>query len=184
MRRGLARKYAKILKESFDSKVLLDLVDQKPLIQECFQNSEFQKILSNPFILALTKVGFVDSCLDFSHQGMREFVRMMADSQTLHLLLEVVEELESSLRLDQKQCCAILSSSDKLDQNLIELFKKQLEEKTGYQIMVKEASWNKEEVGCYIEELDLEVSFSKEKFDRDLKNFILVSFMQGVQIEE
>lgn len=180
---SLAKKYAIAFIEGLENEALQILLSKKEVLNQCLNDENFRNTLLAPFVNLQQKVELLVQCLDINHQSIKQAFFVVAKSERLMLLGNILHEIETLLNSDKKECHATLFSHETLDSSLVQIFKEQLEKKMGYQVWIKEALWSKEEIKCCIEELDLEISFSKEKFDRDLKNFILVSFLQGVQIE-
>ncbi|MCE3046891.1 F0F1 ATP synthase subunit delta [Helicobacter kayseriensis] len=181
---SLTKKYACAFLEGVGEEISREFVAYKPIVQECFQNEDFYKILVDPFLENSIKFEILKACLGVHNLKIQHFLSVLADADRLLLLIDIMEALETLLKLDSKHCSAVLFSSEKISSSLLERFKEQLENKLGCQIQFDEVLWDKDEVKCCLKELDLEVSFSQEKFNQDLKKFILVSFLQGVQIEE
>lgn len=181
---SLVKKYAYAFLESVGEDISHEFIAQKSIVQECFQNEDFYKILSDPFLVNSIKLEILKACLRIDNLKIQHFLSILADANRLLLLIDIIEALESLLKLNKKQCSAVLFSSEKINSSLLDHFKEQLENKLGCQIKFDEILWQKDEVRCCVRELDLEISFSQEKFNQDLKKFILVSFLQGVQIEE
>lgn len=170
--------YSKALIDGLKSDAIDEFLSQKEILEVCFNHQDFLDILKNPFIESQRKLDFVLDLLNITNQDLKHALLTLTKAEKLVFLNQILKNIQTSLDRDNKHCNGILFSSEKIDSSLVALFKKELENKIGYEVCLEEQRWNQEGIKCYIDELYLEISFSQEGFIENLKNVILSSIFE------
>lgn len=159
---------------------LSKFVNQLALLESCLQDRDFAEVLKNPFIHPQEKLGFVLSVLSIgdSDQGLKNALSVLANSGRLALLRDVLVRMQDLLEFRSKKCRGVLFSPKIIEPSLVASFREELERKIGYGISLDQRVWDREGIKCYLEGLNLEISFSREKFVEELKNIVLFSVNQ------
>lgn len=170
--------YSTAFMSALGNEAILEFLDQGEILELCFKDQNFLEVLKNPFIKPEKKLDFVLSFLEIKHQELKNALSLLAQAQRLVLLYEIFKAVQKSLDMNNKQCYGILFSPGEIDPSLVALFKQELEKKIGYELQLDERQWEQNGVKCYIDDLNLEISFSQEGFIEDLGEVILSSICE------
>lgn len=176
----LIRRYANAFVGALGEQGCLDLLKKKQEIKECFNNQDFQDLIRNPFIRDGEKWSIFEEILSIPEGNVKNAIFVLANSRRLELLLKILEEIECIMMEREQKCYATIFSNRRSSNEEMSVFKEKLTQKIGYEVEFKEEIWNQEGIKCYVEGLDLEVSFSSQSFVENLESFILDTFKKGV----
>lgn len=180
MIQSLSRRYANAFVEALGEQGCLDLLKRKQEIKECFDNQDFQDLIKNPFIGDKEKWNVLEEILSIPEGSVKNAILVLASSKRLELLLEVLEEIECIMMKREQKYYATIFFNRRPSNEEMSIFKEKLAQKIGYEIELKEEIWDQEGIKCYVEGLDLEISFSSQSFIKNLESFILDTFKKGV----
>lgn len=176
---SLVKRYADAFCEALGD-AAQSLLQYKEKVQECYKDHNFFEIMKNPFIAASLKLSLLEEILEIKDKQIHQALAILARHERLILLPRILQEMHKLLNLSENLCVVNLFAQKSLDPNSLKNFQRVLEKKIGYQVHLQEKKWDKEGVRCSIEDLDLEISFSRESLLKDFKEFILDSFIKGV----
>ena len=103
----------------------------------------------------------------------QNFFRLIAQTDRILLIPYISNELEKRLLARKKEYAAVLVSKDELDNKTLERIQDSLAKKLGVKLSIKQELSGTDGIKLSVEDLGIEVSFSKDRFSSDLKNHIL-----------
>ena len=125
------------------------------------------KTQKEQFLLeSVSKIGKVDAKFE-------NFFRLLAEADRILLIPYISSELEKRLLARKKEYAATLTSKEELDNATLEKIQTALAKKLGVKLSIKQELSGAEGIKLSVEDLGIEVSFSKERFSSDLKHHIL-----------
>ncbi|RDU71169.1 F0F1 ATP synthase subunit delta [Helicobacter brantae] len=180
MKSSLAQRYSQAFIQAFDAQGAQEFVAKAEMIDVLFANKDFLDLVCNPFVDYSKKYEVLNGILAFKDEKIQKALLLLAKSGRLSLLPEILSDVLSFKSLESKTYKAIVYCNSKLSAEMIEKISKILCQKLDLAVSVEERLWERDGIKCVIDELDLEVSFSKEMFVSNLQNYILDSFRKGV----
>lgn len=180
MKNALSQRYSSAFIETFGSRGCQEFIKEKEAIKTLFESRDFMDLIGNPFIDYSKKYEFVNEVLGFKDETIKQSLLLLAKSGRLGLLPEIVDEVSISASSADRKYRAVVYCNSKMSNEMLEKISKILCQKLNLNIEVEEQIWDKDGIKCVINELDLEVSFSKELFVSNLQKYILDTFRKGV----
>ncbi|WP_300449410.1 F0F1 ATP synthase subunit delta [uncultured Helicobacter sp.] len=167
----IAKKYTQAL---MDSDVNLDeTLHILKGFSLALKEKKYADIIVSPFLskaqkeqLLLDNIGKIDTKLE-------NFFRLLAEADRILLIPYIRNELEKRLLARKKEYAATLTSKEELDTKTLEKIQIALAKKLGVKLSIKQKLSGVEGIKLSVEDLGMEVSFSKERFSSNLKHHIL-----------
>ena len=130
-------------------------------------------IIASPFLSKTQKEEFLLDSLKNVDTKIQNFFRLIAQTDRILLIPYISNELEKRLLARKKEYAAVLVSKDELDTKTLEKIQDSLAKKLGVKLSIKQELSGIDGIKLSVEDLGIEVSFSKDRFSSDLKNHIL-----------
>lgn len=180
MKSALSQRYSSAFIEAFGTQGCQTFLEKKEMIETLFKDSSFLDLIGNPFVDYSKKYEVINGVLKFEDEKIKKALLLLAKSERLVFLPEILDDITTSVSLENKAYRAVVYCNAKMSKEMVEKITKILCEKLNLAVEVQEELWDKDGIKCVIEELDLEVSFSKEIFISGLQKYILDTFRKGV----
>lgn len=180
MKKTLSLRYAKAFLEAMGESKVQVLLQKQEEIEIIFCQRDFVEFLHNPFINPSSKSKAFLDILKIEGKEICRAIDVVAMAGRLELFPEIINEIAEIFSSREQTYQAVFYSQEKTSSQMLEQIGKILSLKLGSKIDVVEKLWQKDGAKCVIEELDLEVSFSKELFVSGLQKYILDTFRKGV----
>jgi len=167
----IAKRYAKAL--SSVSNDLSAVSDVFNVLTVAIDTPEVQTILKSPIVanekkteMILSSVGKgVDSTL-------KNFIKILGENKRLDLIPAIAKVLNADLQKESNQYEGILKSKEILDKNGLVKLEKTLEKYTGSMIKLKQEKTDLDGLRVLVDDLGIEVNFSKQRVKEQLIDFI------------
>lgn len=130
-------------------------------------------IIASPFLSKTQKEQFLLEFIKDADTKIQNFFRIIAQADRILLIPYICHELEKRLLARKKEYVAMLVSKDELDTKTLERIQDSLAKKLGVKLSIKQELSGIDGIKLSVEDLGIEVSFSKDRFSDDLKNHIL-----------
>ena len=177
---SLVKRYANALCEALDGEIFELLLKQEERVQECYKDCDFFEIIKNPFIDPFGKLSVLEAVLGLQNTQIHRALSVLAQHDRLILLPKILREMRKLSNLSKNFCNATLFVQESIDAKLLEDLQQALEKKIGCKVCFQEKKWDQEGIKCSVEDLDLEISLSRERLTKDFKEFVLDSITKGV----
>lgn len=179
MKNALSERYSSAFIEAFGSQGCQKFLEKEGEIRALYADRSFLELIKNPFIGYSKKFEMLNSVLGYEDAKIKNALLLLAKSQRMEFLPEILDDIHTSISLEDK-AHAVVYCNTKMSAETLEKISKILSEKLNLVVEIEERLWDKDGIKCVIDELDLEVSFSKEIFLSSLQNHILDTFRKGV----
>lgn len=180
MRSALSQRYSSAFVEVCGVQGCQDFLKKEAKLGALFKDADFLELIHNPFVSYTQKYEVINGVLGFDDEKIQRFLLLLAKSERLSLLPEIVSEISAGASSQKKAYRAVVYCNSKMSAEMLEKISKTLCEKLNLAVEIEEKEWEKDGIKCVIEELDLEISFSKEIFVSSLQKYILDTFRKGV----
>jgi len=166
----IAKRYAKALSAS--TKDVNSLVAKLNVLSEVLSNNEIQTILLSPIVDADKKTQMVLAGLNDKDKVLNNFVKLLGEKKRLDLLPAITKVLNAEIQKESNVYEGVLSSSKKLDDKKVAKLEKTLSKYTGATIKLKQQKSDLDGLRVSVDDLGIEVNFSKERVKEQLIDFI------------
>ncbi|WP_066387650.1 F0F1 ATP synthase subunit delta [Helicobacter himalayensis] len=170
---SVAKKYIKALSESFSTKELEEIIPLFTKLSKVLAEKKVADLLYSPFMKSAQKEGLLLSVFDTIDKRFENFLKLLVLENRIELLPSITEGLEKRLLAQKKQFVAILHTKDGLDSKTQELIAKSLSKKLNAELSIRQEQASIDGIKLSVEDLGIEISFSKERFLQDLSAHIL-----------
>ncbi|MDA3968615.1 F0F1 ATP synthase subunit delta [Helicobacter ibis] len=173
----IAKRYIKALSSVANEDELREYLSCLDILSNAYNISKFREIMEASYICVSTKKELINKVLDKELDAkFSNFINVLAEHKRLDLFCELKTELSSCISALNKEYKAVLISKETYEEDIL----KDIEDKFGKQLNVKlkleQITTSNDGIKLVVDDLNIEISFSKEKFINDLKHHILKAF--------
>ena len=169
----IAKKYTKAILESFSNNEVQEIIDILSKLNKALEDKKVAECINSPFIDKTQKEQLILSVFDKLEQKFENLLKVLVASDRICLIPEIIKGLEKNLLADKKQFVAILKIKQELDSATLQSIAKSLSAKLNANLDVRQEKASIEGIRLSVEDLGVEIAFSKERFLGDLTNHIL-----------
>ncbi len=169
----IAKKYTKAILESFSNNEVQEIIDILSKLNKALEDKKVAECINSPFIDKAQKEQLILSVFDTLEQKFENLLKVLVASDRICLIPEIIKGLEKKLLADKKQFVAILKIKQELDSATLQSIAKSLSTKLNANLDVRQEKASIEGIRLSVEDLGVEIAFSKERFLGDLTNHIL-----------
>ncbi|NPA27614.1 MAG: F0F1 ATP synthase subunit delta [Epsilonproteobacteria bacterium] len=165
----VAKRYAKALLELKDISIERVLEDLKVVSKAITADEKILEFINSPIVSSSAKYkAIVEPLEDKLDPKVVNLLKIMAQKGRLALVPKLVEILEKELQFRSNSFKGIVESNEDIEQDLIEKLEKKLSNYSGANISLIFKKSDIDGVKVEVEDLGLELSFSKEAVRRAL----------------
>ncbi len=168
----IAKKYAEALRA-----VSSDIVrDTKVLgvLSEALSDEEIRKVLDAPIVPAATKTEMVLATLgETTDEKLVNLVKVLGEHKRLTLIPAIAKVLEAQLQKASNRFEGEVISAEALEKEEVKKLEKALEAYSGAEIELKQKKEDIDGIKVTVDDLGLEVNFSKERVKQQLIDHIV-----------
>jgi len=170
----IAKRYVKALKETAkDIKKVAEILN---ILADAMSIKEVREFITSPLIPSEKKSELILSLLgDDADPIIVNFIKILAENKRLELIPVIAKVLNEDLRKASNKFEGIVESQENLDKNTIGELEKVLEQYSGAVIKLKQKKSNLDGLHVYVDDLGIEVNFSKTRVKEQLIDFIVRS---------
>ena len=167
----IAKRYATAL--SSVSKDVKKIVKVLNILTEAISLPEVHEILTSPIVASEKKTEMILSALGKEvDTKLVNFIKILGENKRLDLIPAIVKVLNSDLQKESNQYEGVLKSSKKLEKEELAELEKTLERYTGSKVKLKQEKTDLEGLRVSVDDLGIEVNFSKQRVKEQLIDFI------------
>ncbi len=167
----IAKRYAQALSSvTKDLKPILIVLNT---LSEVIDNIDIKLILTSPIISNNEKTEMILSSLGKKVDGsLINLIKILGEHSRLDLIPAITKVLNSDQQRIANRYEGVVKSSSRLDNRTLSNLEKTLKEYTGSIIKLSQEKMDLEGVGVSVDDLGIEVNFSKERVKEQLIDFI------------
>lgn len=172
----IAKKYSKAIVENIGFAELESFLKNFKKLAEPFYVKKFLDIVNSPCVSKDDKQDFLLQFADKKYanfEKIKNFIRLLAENNRLDAIPSICELLQANIDEQNNSYVGVLYLSKEGDSTSIDKIKKNLSERLNIDLDIQQRIVDIEGIKLVIEDLDIEVSFSKEYFLSELKSHIL-----------
>lgn len=166
----IAKRYAKAL--SSVSKDLSGVLEVLNVLSEVVSSTEIKSTLTSPIISSEDKTEMILSALSESDETLVNFIKILGENGRLDLIPAITKVLNSDQQRASNSYEGVLKSTSSLDEAAVADLEATLKKYTGSMIRLTQEKSDFDGVRVSVDDLGIEVNFSKQRVKEQLIDFI------------
>ena len=166
----IAKRYAKAL--SSVSKDLPGILEVLNVLSEVVSSAEIKSTLTSPIISSENKTAMILSALSESDAVLVNFIKILGENGRLDLIPAITKVLNSDQQRVSNEYEGVLKSTSSLDEGVLADLEETLKKYTGSTIKLTQEKSDLEGLRVSVDDLGIEVNFSKQRVKEQLIDFI------------
>jgi len=167
----IAKRYATAL--SSVSKDMKSISEVLNIVTEAISNSEVKTVLTSPIISSEKKTEMILSTLgDKADNTLVNFIKILGENKRLDLIPAIAKVLNADLQKESNEYEGILKSKEVLAQDELSKLEETLKRYTGSTIKLTQEQTDLDGLRVSVDDLGIEVNFSKQRVKEQLIDFI------------
>jgi len=167
----IAKRYATAL--SSVSKDIKGVSAVLNVLTEAVSSEEVRTALTSPIVPAEKKTEMILSALgNDADATLVNFIKILGENKRLDLIPAIAKVLNADLQKESNKYEGVLKSSKKLEKEELNKLEKTLEKYTGSTIKLKQEKTDLDGLRVSVDDLGIEVNFSKQRVKEQLIDFI------------
>ena len=168
----LANKYVAALKK-ISNDFLIEVHTKLTPFIGAYNVEKFSDILNSTDVKSDEKVALILELAKISDPKMVNFIKLLGEHKRLNLIPTIYSVLDSEVSQIKNEYKGTVSSKSGLNSDIISDLSKVLSQKVGKSVSLSSKKSETEMVKAVVDDLNLEISFSKDIFKTQLKKHIL-----------
>jgi F-type H+-transporting ATPase subunit delta len=167
----IAKRYATALSSA--SKDVTSVSKVLNVLTEVISNDEVKTLLTSPIVAAEKKTEMILAALgDSADQVLTNFIKILGENKRLDLIPAIAKVLNADLQKASNKYEGVLKSGKKLDKEELAKLEETLAKYTGSTIKLKQEKTDLDGLRVSVDDLGIEVNFSKQRVKEQLIDFI------------
>ena len=166
----IAKRYAQAL--SSVSKDLPGILEVLNVLSEVISNSEIKSTLTSPIISSESKTAMILSALSDDDITLVNFIKVLGENKRLDLIPAITKVLNSDQQRVSNEYEGVLQSASSLDEATLANLEETLKKYTGSTIKLTQEKTDLDGLRVSVDDLGIEVNFSKQRVKEQLIDFI------------
>jgi F-type H+-transporting ATPase subunit delta len=166
----IAKRYAKAL--SSVSKDLPRILEVLNVLSEALSSSEIKSTLTSPIISGEQKTEMILSALSDDDSTLVNFIKILGENGRLDLIPVITKVLNTDQQRVSNEYEGVLKSASSLDEAALANLEETLKKYTGSTIKLTQEKSDLEGLRVSVDDLGIEVNFSKQRVKEQLIDFI------------
>lgn len=169
----VAKKYTKALITSLNDNDLKVFLKDLGEIVNVFSIEKFLDIIYSPCVSKSRKQNLLLELMGSDNGKIINFIKLLGEKDRFDILPFVYRELEAYIRRKNKSYIGLLYLNKKIESNVVEQIAKVLSGRFNVGLEIFQVEVQIEGIKLVIDDLGIEISFSRENFLNELKSYIL-----------
>ncbi len=166
----IARRYVHALTSvSKDIKGISEVLN---VLTEAISSEAVMSTLTSPIVSSEKKTEMILSAISDDDNVLVNFIKILGENKRLDLIPAISKVLNSDLQKESNQYEGVVMSNEKLEKEDLSKLEKTLKTYTGSKIKLKQKKTDLDGVRVSIDDLGIEVNFSKQRVKEQLIDFI------------
>ncbi len=170
----IAKRYVKALSES--TKDIATAAAILNVLAEAMSANEVREVIASPLVSAEKKTEMILSALgENADTVLVNFIKILGENKRLDLIPTIAKVLNADLQRASNKYEGIVESEETLDTDAIGELEKALHHYTGAEIKLTQQKSDLDGLHVVVDDLGIEVNFSKKRVQEQLIDFIVKS---------
>jgi len=166
----IAKRYAQAL--SSVSKDIKGISEVLNVLTEAVSSEEVMTALTSPVVSSEKKTDMILSAISDDDTTLVNFIKILGENKRLDLIPAIAKVLNADLQKESNKYKGVLKSNKKLDKEELHKLEETLKTYTGSTIKLKQEKTDFDGLRVSVDDLGIEVNFSKKRVKEQLIDFI------------
>lgn len=166
----IAKRYAQAL--SSVSKNIKGIAEVLDVLTEAMSSEEVMTALTSPLVSSEKKTEIILSAISDDDSTLVNFIKILGENRRLDLIPAISKVLNADLQKESNKYKGVLKSKKKLDKEELSKLEETLKRYTGSTIKLKQEKTDLDGLRVSVDDLGIEVNFSKQRVKEQLIDFI------------
>lgn len=171
----IAKRYVNALSEVATSEQKTEYSEVLNTIAELLKDENMVERLTSPLISSADKTAFVLEGIKGADSNLENFIKILGENDRLNLIPTIAKTLNQELQKESNEYEGVVTSSNALSEADLEDLQNSLKTYTGSTIKLTQTQSDIEGIRVAVEDLGIEVNFSKQRVKEQLIDFITKS---------
>jgi F-type H+-transporting ATPase subunit delta len=171
----IAKRYVKALLEVISPEQKNSYSKVLNALASLFNDKNISEKISSPLISSSDKVAFILDGLKGTDDTLVNFIKILGEKGRLDLIPAIAKSLNQELQKEKNEYEGIVISDTKLDNGEIKELENSLKKYTGSVVKLSQQESDFDGIKVTVEDLGIEVNFSKSRVKEQLIDFITKS---------
>lgn len=174
MKELIAKRYVKALKNSFDANQFAEVEAIFEVLAQEFKNKKFTQIMGNPHIAKNEKLNILlDAVKSVESNNLNNFIKLLAEENRLDVIPELSCALKKEIAKINNTYAGVVYSNSDIDSLELSNLSAGISEKINSNITLKFVKNDFNGVKMIIDDLGLEIDFSKSRINAQIIEHVL-----------
>lgn len=169
----VAKKYTKAILDTFSAKEIEDIIAIFSTFSQAIEDKTICNFLYSPFVDKTKKEKLLLESLRINGEKFENLIKVLVRSDRISAIPEITKTLKKKILADTKHYVAVLKIKEEVDSATLQNIAKSFSTKLNVNLDVHQEKTSIDGIRLSVEDLGIEISFSKERFFTDLTNHIL-----------
>lgn len=166
----IAKRYVQAL--SSVSENIKGIAEVLNVLTEAISSKEVMSTLTSPLVSSEKKTEMILSAISDDDRTLVNFIKILGENNRLDLIPAIAKVLNADLQKASNKYKGVLKSKKKLDKEELSKLEETLERYTGSRIKLKQEKTDLDGLRVSVDDLGIEVNFSKQRVKEQLIDFI------------
>lgn len=171
----IAKRYVNALSEVATSEQKTEYSEVLNTIAKLLKDENMVERLTSPLISSADKTAFVLEGIKGADSNLENFIKILGENDRLNLIPTIAKTLNQELQKESNEYEGVVTSSNALSEADLEDLQNSLKTYTGSTIKLTQTQSDIEGIRVAVEDLGIEVNFSKQRVKEQLIDFITKS---------
>jgi F-type H+-transporting ATPase subunit delta len=171
----IAKRYVNALSEVATSEQKAEYSEVLNAISELLKDDSVTERLTSPLISSADKTAFILDGIKGSDANLENFIKILGENSRLNLIPTIAKSLNQELQKESNEYEGVVTSTNTLSDADLEDLQNSLKTYTGSTIKLTQTQSDVEGIRVSVEDLGIEVNFSKQRVKEQLIDFITKS---------
>ena len=171
----IAKRYVKALLEVISTEQKASFSEVLNAISSLFSDENIAEKINSPLISSDEKVAFILDAIPSESISMVNFIKILGENDRLDLIPTIAKILNQELQKEKNEYEGIVTSSNELGDTELAELENSLKTYTGSTIKLTQQKSDLDGIKVTVDDLGIEVNFSKQRVKEQLIDFITKS---------
>jgi len=171
----IARRYVKALLEVISSEQKITYSEVLNSISSLFSDANISEKITSPLISSSNKVNFILDGVKGADSTLINFIKILGENGRLDLIPTIAKSLNQELQKESNKYEGVVTSNSELDSTELTDLENSLKTYTGSTIKLTQQKSDLDGIKVTVDDLGIEVNFSKQRVKEQLIDFITKS---------
>ena len=171
----IAKRYVRALLEVISSEQKVAYSEVLNAIASLFSDDNISEKINSPLISSSDKVAFILDGVKDADSNLTNFIKILGENGRLNLIPTIAKSLNQELQKESNEYEGVVTSSNTLDDKELQELESSLQKYTGSTIKLTQEKSDLDGIKVTVDDLGIEVNFSKQRVKEQLIDFITKS---------